>query len=132
MNPYNYLFYIIYKFVKFTTDEKLQKQVPSSALAGLFIGLTNNYAALIIQIDAIHIFTKNIFLSIIIFSVVPIVIYRFNKRLFIANENFKKIENHYDVSNKLKKIHFILITALYLFGSLILMIWVGIYHTKNN
>jgi hypothetical protein len=118
--------------VKLTTNEKLQMQVPSSALAGLFVGLTNNYAALLIHTDAIHFFTKNIFLSIITFSVVPIIIYRFNKRLFIANQNFKKIEDHYDVSNKLKKIHFILIAALYLFGSLGMMIWAGLNYAKNS
>lgn len=132
MSLYNFLFYILYKFVKLTTKVELQDQVPSSAHAGLFVCLTNNYATFLIFTGLIQYFPKNIYLSIIIFSIVPIFVHFFNKKLFIANENYKKIEEYYDKNNKLKKVHFILIAVLYIILSIGTMILAGINYANNS
>lgn len=126
LNPFYYLFYIIYKFVKLTTKKELQDQVPSAALAGIFIGLTNNYVALILYTKITHHFESDIFSSVVIFSLFPILIYFLCRRLLIRDEKYISIEVHFDEKNKLSKIHFIFISTLYLVGSIGLMIWSGV------
>jgi len=43
-----------------------------------------------------------------------------------------EIENYYDKNNKLKKSHFILITTLYMLGSIVTMILAGITYAASN
>lgn len=130
MNPFYYLFYIIYKFVKLTTKKELQYKVPSAALAGVFIGVTSNYVALVLYSKITHHFESNIFTSIVVFSLFPIFIYFLCRRLLISDEIYLSIETHFDKKNKLSKIHFIFISILYLVGSIGLMIWSGVSYTN--
>lgn len=130
MNPYNYLFYIIYKFIKLTTKEELQDQVPMSAVSLYLVCLTNNYAALVIGTKVIKYFPSNIVLSIMVFAIVPIILYYVNKSLFIANENYLDIEAKYDARSSLKKIHFIIITVVYIVISIGFLILSGVNYYK--
>lgn len=130
MNPYYYLFYIIYKFIKLTTKEELQDHVPPSAHALFFICLTNNYIAIIISTHAIKFLSSNLILFGIVFSIVPITLYFVNKHLFISDEKYLAIERKYDELNRLTKTHFILLTVLYIVVSIGFMIWAGINYNK--
>ena len=130
MNPYTYLFYILYKFIKLTTKDELQEQVPKSATSLYLVCLTNNYAALIIGTKVIKYFPSNLVLTILVFAIVPIIIYFINKSLFIDNENYLKVEAKYDRKNSLKKAHFVTIATLYIVASIGLMVWAGINYNK--
>lgn len=130
MNPYTYLFYILYKFIKLTTKDELQEQVPKSATSLYLVCLTNNYAALIIGTKMIKYFPSNLVLTILVFAIVPIIIYFINKSLFFDNENYLKIEAKYDRKNSLKKVHFVTIATLYIVASIGLMVWAGINYNK--
>jgi hypothetical protein len=128
MNPYTYLFYLIYKFIKLTTKEELQEHVPKSASSLYLICLTNNYAAIVIATGAVNYFPLNLIFGILVFSIVPIIVYYINKSLFIDNENYLNIEATYDKKNSLKKGHFIIITVSYILGSIGFLIWSGIMY----
>ena len=130
LNPYYWLFYILYKFIKLTTKQELQHIVPESSTNVLLIGLTNYLATFFIFTRIFQYFPKNIYSSIIVFSIIPVSLYFINKHLFIKNEKYKEIENYYDKNNKLKKGHFILIAILYLGLSTGMMIWAGINYTN--
>ena len=132
MNPYYYLFYIIYKFVKLTTKEELQDQAPSSALASLFFGFTNYLLASIILINPFKYIPYNIFAFGIIFIGVNALFYFANRKLIVKDKKYIEIENYYDKNNKLKKSHFILITTLYMLGSIVTMILAGVTYAASN
>lgn len=132
MNPYYYLFYLIYKFVKLTTKKELQDQVPKAALASLFFGLINYYAAVIIIINPFQYIHYSVQLLIIIFILPLIILYFLNRYFFLKNGKYEEIEQYYDRTNKLKKIHFILITALYMALSIGAMVGAGIFYSSNN
>lgn len=131
MNPYNYLFYIIYKFVKLTTKEELQQDVPKSASSLYLICLTNNYAAIVISTKAVKYFPSNLFFGILVFAIAPIIIYFLNKSLFIENENYLDIEVNYDKKNSLKKPHFIIITVIYIIVSIGFLICSGVNYNRQ-
>jgi hypothetical protein len=131
MNPYNYLFYLIYKFIKLTTKEELQPHVPESASSLYLICLTNNYAALVISTNTAKYFPSNLIFGILVFAIVPIIIYFLNKSLFIDNENYLDIEVNYDKKNSLRKVHFIIITVTYILVSIGFLIWSGINYSKG-
>jgi hypothetical protein len=126
MNPYTYLFYIIYKFIKLTTKEELQEHVPKSATSLYLICLTNNYAAIVIATKAVKYFPLNLIFEILVFAIVPIILYFLNKSFFIDNENYLDIEATYDKKNSLKKGHFIIITVSYIVTSIGFLIWSGV------
>lgn len=130
MNPYTYLFYIIYKFIKFTTKEELQDHIPKSATALYLICLTNNYAVIIIGTKIINYFPSNLILTILAFAIVPAILYFVNKSLFIDNQNYLEVESKYDKKNSLTKTHFIVITILYIIASIGFMIWSGVNYKK--
>jgi len=130
MNIYTYLFYIIYKFIKLTTKAELKDDVPMSAFSLYFVCLTNNYASLLITTKIIKYFPLNLVLTILAFSIVPIIIYLVNESLFIANENYLNLEKMYDKKNTLKKIHFIIITVIYITASICFLIWSGVNYRK--
>jgi purine-cytosine permease-like protein len=132
MNIYNYLFYILYKCVKLTTKQDLQPLVAQSTTNVLLFGITNYYLAILIFVNPFQYISYNILLLIIIFVTPLISLYFFNKRFFLRNEKYKEIESLYDNQNKLKKVQFILITALYMSGSIGMMIWAGINYANNG
>jgi hypothetical protein len=80
----------------------------------------------------IQFFPINKILFLLLFSIFPIILYFINKSLFLYNSNYKKIEEYYDKTNRLKKIHFILITITYMTFSIILMILAGITYAASN
>jgi uncharacterized BrkB/YihY/UPF0761 family membrane protein len=129
MNPYYYLFYIIYKFVKLTAKEEHQDQVPSSALASFFFGFTNFLLAIIILINPFKYISYSLPVFGTAFIFINILFYLINRKILIKDKKYLEIENHYDKTNKLEKKHFILIAALYMLGSVGLMIWAGINYT---
>lgn len=130
MNPYTYLFYIIYKFIKLTTKEKLQEHVTKSASSLYLICLTNNYAAVVISTKGVKYFPSNLFFGILVFATVPTIIHFVNKSLFIDNENYLDIEAKYDKKNTLKKAHFIIITFIYIVASIGILIWSGVNYNS--
>ena len=132
MNPFYYLFYIIYKFVKLTTKEELQDQVPSSALASLFFGFTDYLLASIILINPFKYIPYNLPVFGTIFIGVNALFYFANRKLIVKDKKYIEIENYYDKNNKLKKSHFILITTLYMLGSIVTMILAGITYAASN
>ncbi len=132
MNPYYYLFYIIFKFVKLTTKEELQDQVPSSALASLFFGFTNYLLAIIILINPYKYIPYSLPVFGTIFIGVNVLFYFANRKLLVKDKKYIEIERYYDKKNKLKKIHFILITAFYMLGSIGTMIFAGINYATNS
>lgn len=132
MNPYYYLFYIIYKCVKLTTKENLQHLVPESSTNVLLFGITNYFGVTLTLTKVIQFFPINKILFLLLFSTFPIILYFINKSLFLYNSNYKKIEEYYDKTNRLKKIHFILITIAYMAFSIILMILAGIKYAASN
>jgi hypothetical protein len=131
MNPYTFLFYIIYKFIKLTTKEDLQEHVPKSAFSLYLICLTNNYAILVITTKMVKYFPSNLVFGILVFAVVPIIIYLLNKSLFIDNDNYLDIEVNYDKRNSLKRVHFIIITVVYIVLSIGFLIWTGVNYIKD-
>ncbi|MEY4011725.1 MAG: hypothetical protein RIT22_849 [Bacteroidota bacterium] len=130
MNPYTFLFYILYKFIKLTTKEEHQEQVPRSASSLYLICLTNNFAAIIIFTKAVKYFSLNLIFQILEFAIVPIIIYFLNKLLFIDNESYLDIEARYDNKNLLKKEHFIIIAVFYIVISVGFLIWSGVNYNK--
>lgn len=130
INPYCYLFYIIYKCVKLTTKSDLQDLVPESTNNAFVFGATNYYLTFIIVINPFQYVNYNFNLFAVVFIIPIAILYFLNKKLLISNEKYKQIEVHFDKTNKLKKIHFILITGLYMFGSIAAMIWAGINYSN--
>lgn len=127
-NLYYYLFYIIYKFVKLTTKQELQDQVPSSAHAGYFIGLNSNLLTIFIFTRILRLLPKDYISFAVVYVIISVSLYYFNKYLFLKNEKYKEIESYYDKSNKFKKTHFILIAVFYMIFSIGTMILAGIYY----
>jgi hypothetical protein len=130
MNPYTYLFYIIYKFIKLTTKEELQEHVSKSASSLYLICLTNNYAAIVITTKSVKYFPSNLIFGILVFAIVPIILYFLNNSLFIDNENYLDIEDTYDKKNSMKKGHFIIITVSYIVLSIGFLIWSGVNYNR--
>lgn len=132
MNMYKYLFFILYKCVQLTTKQDLQHLVPQSTTNVFLFGVTNYYLAFLIFVNPFQFLTYSFPILMLIFVTPLISLYFFNKRFFLKNENYKEIESLYNNHNNLKKKHFILITALYMLGSIGMMIWAGINYANNN
>ena len=128
-NPYHYLFYIIYKFVKLTTKQELQNQVASSAHHTLFFGFTNFFLALVILTNPFRFITYRLSIFAFLLIGINILFFYSSRNSFIKNEKYKDIEKKYDQTNKLKKKHFIPISVLYMIGSIAALIYSGINYT---
>jgi hypothetical protein len=76
-------------------------------------------------------FPSNLVFGILVFAVVPIIIYLLNKSLFIDNDNYLDIEVNYDKRNSLKRVHFIIITVVYIVLSIGFLIWTGVNYIKD-
>jgi uncharacterized membrane protein len=126
MNPYNFLFYIIYKFIKLTTPQNLKQVVPDSASNLFLICLINNLLAILILINPFQFIEYKFSIFAFIFIGVIAFLYFFNKKTFIDNTRYKELEQLYDVKLNLKKPHIIVMAILYIILSIGVMIWAGI------
>jgi hypothetical protein len=132
MSLYNYLYYLIYKFLDLNASEETRVHVPSISRALFLIGFTNYYLAFILTIKLFNYITYSSLVFAIIFIVPLVTMYFFNEKYLFKEENYKEIESRFDKKNKFKKIHFTLLAVLYLFGSIATMIWAGINYANNS
>ena len=130
MNPYQILYYILYKFIKTTTKDSQQDQVKNSTDALFFICLTQNFTMLLILTNLIRLFPSNKFLFGLIFSIVPITMYFFNKWYFTEDDKYLQIENKFDQKLNISKVTFILLSMFYILLTIGGMITAGINFNK--
>lgn len=132
MNLYHYLYYLIYKFLDFNASEETRVHVPSISRVLFLIGIANYYLALILTIKLFQYISYNLFLFIVIFILPIVTLYFLNENYFLSEIKYNKISNCFDKKNKLKKMHFTIISILYLFGSIVMLILAGINYTNSN
>lgn len=129
MNLYYYLYYVIYKFLSFNATYETTDRVPSVCHYLLLVGLTNYYLSFLLTINLFKYINYNFpFFAIIFILPIPL-LYFFNEKEIIKNHKYKKIIDSFDQKNKLKKLHFIILSVLYLLGSIIAMILAGLNYT---
>lgn len=130
IRAYKYLYYIIYKCIQCTTKKQLQNEVPSSANALYFSCLNYNFITVLILTRLLAYLPSNSIYLLVVYLIFTIVWYYFNKKLFLKNDKYKEIIHYYDLTNKLSNIHFCLITALYVIGTLSMLVLSGINYTS--
>jgi hypothetical protein len=126
MNPYYFLYYILYKCVKLTTRQDLQHLAAESATNILVFGIINYTGSFLIFTKLIKYFPDNLLLTIVIVLTYTLLVYLLNKRFFLHTTQYRMIESFYDEKTKLKKAHFIIFTFIYMALSISLMVLAGI------
>jgi hypothetical protein len=126
MNPYYYLYYIIFKFLDLNATSETKVHVSSVSESLLLIGLTNYHLSFILIIKPFRYIDYSIPLFAIILVVPIIALYFVNKQFIIKERKYEIIKNNFDKNNKLTKTHFTFLAILYLVGSIVMMIWAGI------
>ena len=128
--PYHYLFYLIYKFVKFTTKSEQQHLVLDATLNALLFSFTGYSITFYIIVGLASLFPADKMLFGMVFITPLILLYIMNRYLFLKKEKYRKIEAHYDQNNKLKKGQFIVIAITYMLFSICTPILAGIHYSS--
>lgn len=132
LNPYSFLFYILYKFIKLTTSKDLKEVVPNSATNLYLICLTNNLLTIIIFTKPFQFIAYDFLKFAFAFAGAIVFLYFFNEKLFLRNNRYIELEQFYDKKLRFRKRHFILLAILYIILSIGTMIWAGINFTIKN
>lgn len=126
-NPYYIAFWVLYKFIKLTTPDKIKDVIPESTHNLYLFCLTNNILTLFLIVNPTRNIKISYFLLLLLFGILMFLVSQFNKYLFLKSDKYLRIESDFDAKYKLSKGTLILLAILYMTSSIAFMVICGIY-----